>query len=125
AADPQARTALAEWPNVGALTGLNVERMGVAERASGRRGAIFEGPLGGPYDLVAASHIFHHFSEERCRQLLRRLHDALLPGGRLAVNDFMAAGSPEEEPFPFLFSVMMLTWTREGEAYPLATYERL
>jgi SAM-dependent methyltransferase len=125
AAHPQARTTLADWPNVLALTRRNVDRMGLAERASDRPGDIFEGPLGGPYDLVVASHIFHHFSEARCRQLLRRLHDALLPGGRLAINDFMAAGSPAEEPFPFLFSVIMLTWTREGEAYPLATYRRL
>ena len=51
--------------------------------------------------------------------------DALRPGGRLAINDFMAAGPPAEQPFPFLFSVMMLAWTREGEAYPLATYRRL
>src|SRR5206468_4202784 len=77
--------------------------------------------LGGPDDLVPASHIFHHFSEERCLQLMRRLHDALVPAGRLAVDDFMAAGSPAEQPFPYLLSVMMLTWTR----YPLSTYERL
>jgi C-methyltransferase len=125
AAHPHVRTTLADWPNVLALTRRNVERMGLAERTSDRPGDIFEGSLGGPYDLVVASHIFHHFSEERCLQLLRRLHDALVPGGRLAINDFMAAGSPAQEPFPFLFSVMMLTWTREGEAYPLATYQRL
>ncbi|MDX6644806.1 MAG: hypothetical protein QOK40_533, partial [Miltoncostaeaceae bacterium] len=118
-------TTLADWPNVLELTRRNVERMGLAERATDRPGDIFEADLGGPYDLVVASHIFHHFSEERCLELLRRLHDALRPGGRLAINDFMAAGPPAEQPFPFLFSVMMLTWTREGEAYPLATYRRL
>jgi 2-polyprenyl-3-methyl-5-hydroxy-6-metoxy-1,4-benzoquinol methylase len=121
-----ARTTLADWPNVLEWTRENVDRMGLAERASYRGGDIFEAPLGGPYDLVIASHIFHHFSEARCRQLLARLFEALAPGGRLAINDFMPAGArPADEPFPHLFSIMMLTWTRDGEAYPLATYERL
>jgi len=125
AAHPQARTTLADWPNVLAHTQRNVERMGLSERVGERPGDVFEGPLGGPYDLVVASHFFHHFSEERCLGLMRRLHDALVPGGRLAINDFVPTAPPEEQPFPYLFSVTMLTWTREGESYPLATYRRL
>jgi ubiquinone/menaquinone biosynthesis C-methylase UbiE len=108
------------------LTRTNVEKMSLVERTSYIEGDVFEVPLGGPYDLIVASHIFHHFSEQRCLELLRRFRDALKPGGRLAINDFAPGEScPADEPFPFLFSVIMLTWTREGEAYPLSTYERL
>jgi ubiquinone/menaquinone biosynthesis C-methylase UbiE len=126
AQQPSAKTTLLDWANVLELTRANVEKMSLTERTSYIEGDVFEVPLGGPYDLVFASHIFHHFSEERCLELLRRLHDTLKPGGRLAINDFVPSGSrPADEPFPFLFSVIMLTWTREGEAYPLSTYERL
>jgi C-methyltransferase len=125
AAHPQARVTLADWPNVLERTRDNVERMGLADRVGYRPGDIFQDPLGGPYDLIVASHIFHHFSEPRCRDLLDRLARALAPDGRLAIHDFMPAGRPADDPFPHLFSIVMLTWTREGEAYPLATYERL
>jgi C-methyltransferase len=122
----QARTTLLDWANVLELTRANVEKMSLVDRADYIEGNVFEVPLGGPYDLIIASHIFHHFSEERCLELMRRLFDALKPGGRLAINDFVPGGSrPADEPFPFLFSVVMLTWTLDGEAYPLSTYERL
>jgi ubiquinone/menaquinone biosynthesis C-methylase UbiE len=123
---PQARTTLLDWANVLELARANTEKMGLAERTGYIEGDVFEVPLGGPYDLVIASHIFHHFSEERCLELMRRLRRALKPGGRLAINDFVPGGSrPAAQPFPFLFSVMMLTWSRDGEAHPYSTYERL
>ncbi len=77
-------------------------------------------------DVAIASQIFHHFSEERCVELLRRLAGALKPDGRLAIQDFIArAPQPAGEPFPHLFSVLMLVWTHEGEAYALPAYERM
>jgi C-methyltransferase len=115
-----------DWPNVLALARANVGQMGLDERTSFIEGDVFEVALGGPYDLILASHIFHHFSEQRCLELMGRLAGAVKPDGRLAINEFTAAGErPATEPFPFLFSVIMLAWTREGEAYPLETYERL
>jgi C-methyltransferase len=123
---PQAKLTLLDWSNVLALTSENVERMGLGGRTSFVEGDVFEVPLGGPYDLILASHIFHHFSEQRCRELMQRLGEALKPDGRLAINEFTASGSmPAQEPFPAMFSVIMLAWTREGEAHPLETYERL
>lgn len=121
-----ARVTLLDWANVLALTRVNVERLGLADRTSVIEGDVFTEPLRGPYDLVVASHIFHHFSEERCLELLRRLATVLKPDGRLAIHEFTADSErPADEPGPYLFSVLMLTWTREGEAYPVATYRRL
>jgi C-methyltransferase len=121
----QAQPTLLDWENVLPLTRENVERMGLADRTSYIEGDVFDVPLGGPYDLIVASHIFHHFNEQRCLELLLRLAGALKPGGRLAINEFTAtAQRPADEPFPSLFSVLMLVTSREGEAYPLSTYER-
>ena len=126
AGQPHARVTLLDWANVLALTQANVERLGLASRTSVIEGDVFTVPLGGPYDLVVASHIFHHFSEDRCVELLERLAGALKPDGRLAINEFTALSDrPEEDPVPYLFSVLMLAWTREGEAYPVSTYRRL
>ena len=120
-----AHVTLLDWANVLPLTRRNVERLGMSNRTSYIEGDVFEVLLGGPYDLVVASHIFHHFSEQRCLDLLRRLASAVKPDGRLAINEFTATTTrPADDPFPFLFSVIMLAWTREGEAYPVSTYER-
>ncbi len=86
---------------------------------------MFQVPLDGPYDLIIASHVFHHFSEQRCLALMRRLAEVLKADGRLVIQDFVSGPQPAKAPFPYLFSVRMLTWTREGEAYSLDTYRRL
>jgi C-methyltransferase len=74
---------------------------------------------------IGIKHVFHHFSGERCLTLLRRLVEVLKPDGRLVIQDFVSGSAPVEEPFPYLFSVRMLTWTREGEAHSLDTYRQV
>jgi hypothetical protein len=51
-----------------------------------------------------------------------------LAGGEqlLAIRDFTAISDrPVDEPFPALFSALMLAWTQQGEAHSCATYRRL
>jgi len=122
---PTARTTLLDWANVLERTKDNVDRLGLHEGTSYIEGDMFEVPLHGPYDLIIASHVFHHFSGERCLTLLRRLVDVLKPDGQLVIQDFVSGLAPAEEPFPYLFSVRMLTWTREGEAHSLDTYRQV
>jgi ubiquinone/menaquinone biosynthesis C-methylase UbiE len=122
---PTARATLLDWTNVLKRTKDNVDRLGLHERTSFIEGDVFTEPLRGPYDLIIASHIFHHFSEQRCLTLMRRLFEVLKPDGRLVIQDFISGLPPAQTPFPYLFSVRMLTWTRDGEAYSLDTYSRL
>lgn len=121
-----ATTTLQDWANVLKSTRATAETMGVADRTSYLGGDVFDVPLGGPYDLVIASQIFHHFAYDRCLELMRRLFDALRPGGRLAINDFVVCDAdPSSAPMPFLFSALMLCWSHDGEAHSRDTYERL
>ncbi|PZS19426.1 MAG: methyltransferase [Pseudonocardiales bacterium] len=122
---PRARATLLDWANVLERTKDNVDRLGLRERTSFIEGNAFEVALGGPYDVIIASHIFHHFSERRCLELMRRLAAALKPDGRLVIHDFVSGARPADEPFPYLFSVIMLGSTREGEVHSLDTYRRL
>ena len=122
---PQARVTLNDWANVLEVTRGTVDRLGLGDRAAFLPGDVFEIPLGGPYDLIVASNIFHMFSEERSRRLLGRLAGALRPGGRLAIQGPMAAGAPTDDRFPRLFSMLLLAMTSGGEAHTLSTYERL
>jgi ubiquinone/menaquinone biosynthesis C-methylase UbiE len=122
---PAARSTLLDWPNVLELARTTIDTMGLRERTGLIEGDAFTVPLGGPYDVIIASNVFHHFSEERCLTLLRRLRDVLEPDGRLVVQEFLSGPPPAEVPFPYLFSVRMLTATREGEAHSLDAYRRL
>ncbi|HEX4099315.1 MAG TPA: methyltransferase [Pseudonocardiaceae bacterium] len=122
---PVARATLLDWANVLEHTKANVDRLGLHERTNFIDGDVFEVDLGEPYDVIIASHIFHHFSEQRCLELMCRLAEALKPDGRLVIHDFVSGSRPADDPFPYLFSVVMLAWTREGEAYSLDTYQRL
>jgi ubiquinone/menaquinone biosynthesis C-methylase UbiE len=122
---PGAQLTLLDWGNVLERARGNVTRFGVEDRTTYIDGDAFETDLGGPYDLIVVSQFFHHFSEARCRQALERFAAALKPGGRIAIQEFAAtAADPAEDPFPAIFSVIMLVWTREGSAHPVADYER-
>lgn len=122
---PNARVTLLDAPEVLSLAQDTIERMNLAERTEFIAGDAFDVPLAGPYDVIIVSHLFHHFSEERTLDLLSRLATALKPDGRLVIHEFISGAEPTETPFPYLFSVIMLTSTAEGEAYSLDTYERL
>jgi C-methyltransferase len=125
ASQPHARVTSLDWPNVLEVTRTWAERAGVAERVRWLPGDCFTTPLGGPYDLVIMSHIFHHFAPEACEQLLARVGAATKPGGKVAIHEFVPTGAPHEDPAPYLFSTTMLVWTRTGEAHDLERYREL
>lgn len=123
---PHARVTFLDQANVLPATHRYARELGLADRTTSIDGDMFAIPLGGPYDLAIASHVFHHFSQERCVRLMRRLRDALREGGRLAIHDFAAASSdPAEEPIPRLFSIIMLIRTRQGRAYSVADHQQM
>lgn len=123
---PHAWLTLLDWPNVLAITRGVVEQAGLRDRARFIEGDMFEAPLGGPYDLVIASHVFHNLSEARGLGLLGRLSAAVRPGGRIVIQDFLAPDSPSlDDPLPHLLAVVLLVWTRDGTVHSRAAYERM
>jgi 2-polyprenyl-3-methyl-5-hydroxy-6-metoxy-1,4-benzoquinol methylase len=121
--DPNVEVTFLDWPNVLPETRAWGERLGTdASRARYLPGSVFDADLGGPYDVVVASHLYHHFDPATCLSLTRRLAGALAPGGRLCVHDFVT-GAALENPAATLFSLVMLVWTRAGKAYAQSDYE--
>ncbi|MGN9911267.1 methyltransferase [Phytohabitans sp. LJ34] len=123
---PQAVVTSLDWPNVLAVTEKHAERLGVRDRARFLPGDMFTAELGGPYDVVLLTNVTHHFSEERVHELVGRLGTAVKPGGRLVIVGFTTGDeSPALDPAPYLFSVLMLVWTHEGESHSVAAYNRV
>src|SRR6266571_1385840 len=123
---PRSRVWALDWPNVLHITRLHAAKLGLSDRARFIGGDMFEVELGGPYDLIIAGNVLHHFSEERCVTLLRRLACATKPGGRIAVVGFALENlPPRQDPAPYLFAVLMLVWTHGGEVHRLKVYHRM
>jgi C-methyltransferase len=126
--EPRARVRELDWSEraLGAAE-RNAEALGLADRVSFMRADAFNDPLGGPYDLVTMAHVLHHRSAEEAAALLRRLFDAMRPGGRIGVvgHTYEEGVPPADDPNPHMFSLIMLVQTSTGEAHSVGTYRRM
>ncbi len=115
---------LLDWPNVLAQTREWGKRLGAdMGRVKFLAGNLFEIDYGGPHDLILLSNVYHHFDSNTCLALTHKVTEALAPGGRIAVQEFVV--SPDlSNQFATMFSIVMLVWTKKGEAYAEADYSR-
>lgn len=125
--EPRAKLTCLDWPNVLEITERNAERLGLRDRVELLPGDMFEADLGGPYDVVMLTNVLHHFSEETATKLLTRVGKAVKPGGRIAVvgHTHEEDDTPETNPLPYLFSVIMLVQTFDGQTHSVDTYRSM
>jgi SAM-dependent methyltransferase len=69
----------------------------MSDRVEFREGDMMTADLEGPRDGALVFNIVHHLTPERGVDLLRRIHDALRPGGVVAVMDLFL---PERDRRP-------------------------
>lgn len=74
-------------------------------------------PLPKGYDVAILSQVLHGESAEVCRDLIRRVYDALDSPGLIVVVEFALEEGKVGLPFPALFSLNMLINTEAGAAY--------
>ncbi len=114
---PEARITALDWRPVLAVAAENAAKAGVADRHAGLPGSAFEVELGTGYDLVLLTNFLHHFDPPTCAALLRRIHAALAPGGRVAALEFVPDDDRVSPKGPALFVLNMLVGTPKGDAY--------
>ncbi|MBI4843767.1 MAG: methyltransferase domain-containing protein [Nitrospirae bacterium] len=73
--------------------------------------------IGFGYDLILLSQIFHAFSADENKALLRKCAIALNPGGRVAVQEFPLNEERTAPRHSAVFSVNMLVQTENGRCY--------
>ena len=123
ARDPDIRVTAVDVPAV-----LEVTRNVVATRGYGTQfdylsGDLFTIDMGrGVYDLAIAGSLCHLFDEATNRRLLRRLFDALRPGGTLAILDALPNERFDGPPSVVLYALGLLLRTNRGQVYPFSTY---
>jgi SAM-dependent methyltransferase len=123
ARNPDIRVTAVDLPAVLAVTRQVVATSGYDLQFDYLSGDLFTVDLGhSAYDLAIAGNLCHLFDEATNRRLLRRLFDALHPGGTLAILDAL----PNERldgPRPVvLYALGLLLRTNRGQVYPFSTY---
>ena len=121
-AAPELRAEILDLAEVLPIAQEHIRRAGVADRVTTRAGNMLDADLGTYYDLVLLSAICHMFSPEENRALLRRIYQALAPGGRVVVQDFILEADKTSPKFAALFSLNMLVGTRAGASYSEPEY---
>jgi hypothetical protein len=109
-----------DWVNVLEVAKSNAQQAGVDDRYEALPGSAFDVAYGGPYDIALLTSFPHHFDHPTCVGILKKIHAALKPGGRLAALEFVPNEDRVSPPMSAGFSLTMLLTTPAGDAYPLS-----
>jgi SAM-dependent methyltransferase len=123
--NPDAQIYACDWKNVLAVAEKNAQKMGVADRHHLIPGSAFDVDFGSGYDLALITNFLHHFNPAVCTAFMKKVHAALVPGGRAAIVEFVPNADRVSPPMPAGFSMMMLATTPEGDAYTFAELEKM
>lgn len=119
---PEMTVTLFDRPPVVELARQRLEDTGLLDRVTLAPGDFYLDPLPGGHDLAFISAIIHMNSPEQNVDLFRKVHDALLPGGRIVVRDHVLSPDRTSPKGGAIFAVNMLTGTSGGNSY---TYDEI
>jgi 2-polyprenyl-3-methyl-5-hydroxy-6-metoxy-1,4-benzoquinol methylase len=118
--NPEARITAQDWTSVLGVAQENAASAGVSDRYELLPGNAFDVDFGGPYDAILLTNFLHHFDPPTCVSLLKKVHAALKPGGRVAALEFVPNEDRISPPMAASFSMVMLASTPSGDAYTLS-----
>ena len=111
------RVTAVDWPKVLEVTQTVAARSGVADQLETRGGDMFEVDFGAGYQVAVLGQILHSISESQSRALLAKIHQALAPGGVLAIAEFLVDDAHASPTHALIFAVNMLVNTEQGDTY--------
>jgi cyclopropane fatty-acyl-phospholipid synthase-like methyltransferase len=80
-------------------------------------GDFMKDDLGGPYDLIFISQIFHAYGAAQCVEMLRKCRSSLQKGGRVVIQEFFLDETKTAPVQGALFAINMLVGTPQGRSY--------
>jgi 2-polyprenyl-3-methyl-5-hydroxy-6-metoxy-1,4-benzoquinol methylase len=106
-----------DWPAIVEIAAGFAQQMGLAGRFSAIPGNYHEADLGDEcYDLAIVANVTHIETPGGNRDLFRRIHSALKPGGEVVVVDVMPA-TPEGRMPAALYALGLGLRTAEGRVH--------
>ncbi len=122
-ADPKARVTAQDYPGMLDITREYARRHGVETRFEYLPGDLKAvDPGEARFDVALLGNIVHSEGERASRDLLARLHRALVPGGRVAIIDMIPNSDRTAPAFPVFFALQMVLHAPEGDTYTFDEY---
>jgi SAM-dependent methyltransferase len=119
----EARGAQIDWPSVNRVALRLAAASGVGDRFRAVDGDLRATPFGeAEHDVVIYAHVAHLASPAENVAVIKRIRRALVPGGTLAVADFILDEDRRGKPFAGMFHANMLLRTREGAVWRAPDY---
>jgi SAM-dependent methyltransferase len=115
--NPRAEIVAVDWKAVLAVAEENARAAQISDRYRTAPGDAFTVDFGDSYDIALVTNFLHHFDQPTCTTFLRKVNQALKPGGRVVVLEFVPNPDRISPPFPARFSLTMLAETPGGDAY--------
>jgi ubiquinone/menaquinone biosynthesis C-methylase UbiE len=116
-ASPLVRVTAVDWANVLPVTRRIAAKHGVADQFTFVEGDLLAADFGTGHHVATLGHIIHSEGEARSRQLLKKLYDALAPGGRIVIAEFVPNEDRTGPSGALIFACTMLVNTEAGDTY--------
>jgi ubiquinone/menaquinone biosynthesis C-methylase UbiE len=123
--NPNATVVGQDWHSVLEVAKENAGKLNVIDRYQLLPGSAFEVDLGNDYDIILIPNLLHHFDEQANIILLKRMHAALKPGGRIVILEFVPDENRITPEIPARFALVMLASTPGGDAFTLPELKRM
>jgi 3-hydroxy-5-methyl-1-naphthoate 3-O-methyltransferase len=114
---PSVHVTAVDWPQVTPITRKIAGRFGVGDRFHTVDGDLLAVDFGTGHRVATLGHILHSEGEARSRTLLKKVFDALAPGGTIAIAEFVPNDDRTGPPAPLIFAVNMLVNTELGDTF--------
>ncbi len=109
---PHLQATIFDLPGTLDVTRKHLAETGLDDRIRLVPGDYRRDALPSGFDAVFMSNVIHGEDEETNRQLMRKVHAALEPGGRVFIKDHVTDESGTSPAAAALFSITMLLFTR-------------
>jgi ubiquinone/menaquinone biosynthesis C-methylase UbiE len=113
----QVRVRAVDWEKVLPVTKRVAKRHNVADRFTFVPGDLATADLGSNHHVATLGHIIHSEGEQKSRELIKRIYDALAPGGTIAIAEWTPNDHRTGPANALIFAVNMLVNTDEGDTY--------
>jgi ubiquinone/menaquinone biosynthesis C-methylase UbiE len=106
-----------DWPEVIDITKKTVAKFGFTDRYTFVQGDLASADFGTGHQVATLGHILHSEGEARSRALIKKVFNALAPGGTIAIQEFLVNADRTGPLNGLIFAVNMLVNTDEGDTF--------
>ncbi len=115
--EPNLKAVVFDMVGVTDIATRHIKEEELLDRITTLSGNYLFDPIGGPYDLIWTSSIVHMHTDQQNRLIVKKAADALNPGGRLIIRDFLLNEDGAGPASAAIFAVNMLVATEGGRSY--------